>query len=121
MPFLVWHSLLGSSSVDRPCPQESSGWPASWSATSQKCPPITSCPSITSTTCTEPEVSRRQPRAPPAFLSYLAKKSLPPAPTYRAPLASATDIPHERRSATARQEASWLPWSSNLTGPWPLC
>src|SRR5215216_1631609 len=112
MPFLVWHSSLGSSSgFERPCPQESSGW----SATSQKCPPITSWPSINSTTCTEPEVSRRHPRAPPAFLSYLAKKSLPPVPRYSAPLVSATDIPHERRSATARQEASWLPWRSNLT------
>src|SRR5918992_2925437 len=115
MPFLVWHLSLGSSSVDRPCPQEASlSWLA-WLATSQKCPPITSCPSITSTTCTEPEVSRTQLRAPPAFLSYLAKKSLPPDPRYSAPLASATDIPHERRSATARQEASWLPWRSNLT------
>jgi hypothetical protein len=44
-----------------------------WSATSQECPPITSCPSITSTTCTEPEVSARQTRAPAAVLSYLAK------------------------------------------------
>src|SRR5215217_4985868 len=113
MPFLVLHSLLGSSSCLPParCPQLS----PTWSATSQKCPPITSCPSITSTTCTEPEVSRRQPRAPPAFLSYLAKKSLPPVPRYSAPLVSANDIPHERRSATARQEASWLPWRSNLT------
>jgi hypothetical protein len=76
MPFLVLHSLLGSSACGPPvrCPHLS----PSWSATSQKCPPITSCPSITSTTCTEPEVSRRQPRAPLAVLSYLAKESLPP-------------------------------------------
>src|SRR5215207_8991836 len=113
MPFLVLHSSLGSSSCLPParCPHLS----PSWSAISQKCPPITSCPSITSTTCTEPEVSRRQPREPPAFLSYLAKKSLPPAPRYSAPLASTNDIPHELRSAAARQEASWLPWRSNLT------
>src|SRR5215216_3875866 len=112
MPFLVWHSSLGSSSgFERPCPQESSGW----SATSQKCPPITSWPSITSTTCTEPEVSRRQPRTPPAFLSYLAKKSLPPVPRYSAPLASATDIPHEAGSASASQEVSWTPSVLSLT------
>src|SRR5918992_5575559 len=93
MPFLVWHSLLGSSSCVPParCPQES----PSWSAISQKCPPITSWPSITSTTCTEPDVSRRQPRAPPAVLSYLAKLSLPPVPRYSASLVFASDIPHE--------------------------
>src|SRR5215213_12016562 len=113
MPFLVWHSSLGSSSFGPParCPHLS----PSWSATSQKCPPITSCPSITSTTCTEPEVSRRQPRAPPAVLSNLAKLSLPPVPRYSAPLALATDIPHERGSAAACQEASRLPWRSSLT------
>src|SRR5215208_2736684 len=56
MPFLVWHSLLGSSTCGPPvrCPHLS----PSWSATSQKCPPITSCSPITSTTCTRPEVQR---------------------------------------------------------------
>src|ERR671910_645113 len=84
MPFLVAHSSLGSSACVPParCPHLS----PSWSAPSKKCPPITSCPSITSTTCTEPDVSRRQPRAPPANLSYLAKLSLPPVPRYSAPL-----------------------------------
>src|SRR5215207_6759500 len=115
MPFLVSHLPSGSSSSARPCPQDSSNWFNDSLASSQKCLPITSCPSITSTTCTEPEVSARQAREPPAFLSYLAKKSLPPAPRYSAPLASTNDIPHELRSAAARQEASWLPWRSNLT------
>src|SRR5215203_5652997 len=113
MPFLVLHSSLGSSACVPPvrCPHLSRGW----SATSQKCPPITSCSPISSTTCTEPEVSRRHPRAPLAVLSYLAKKSLPPVPRYSAPLAFATDIPHEAGSASAIQEASWLPWRSSLT------
>src|SRR5215203_1939902 len=113
MPFLVWHSSLGSSTCVPPprCPHLS----PSWSATSKKCPPITSCPSITSTTCTEPEVSRRQPRAPPPFLSYLARKSLPPVPRYSAPLALTNDIPHELRSAAARQAALWTPSVLSLT------
>ena len=38
-----------------------------WSATSQKCPPMTSCPSILSMTCVEPEVSIFQMRLPSAF------------------------------------------------------
>src|SRR5918994_5503062 len=113
MPFLVWHSLLGSSSCVPParCPQES----PSWSAISQKCPPITSWPSISSTTCTEPEVSRTQVGSPPSALENSARKSLPPAPRYSAPLALATDIPHEGGAAAARQEASWLPSRSSLT------
>jgi hypothetical protein len=74
MPFLVWHSSLGSSvagSGER-APQKSSrkgvvsvGDPSS--ATSQKCPPITSCPSIISTTCVEPDVSLFQTRLPSAL------------------------------------------------------
>src|SRR5215207_6685687 len=113
MPFLVWHSSLGSSLCVPParCPHLS----PSWSATSQKCPPITSCPSITSTTCTEPEVSRRQLRAPPAVLSYLAKESLPPVPRYSAPLALTNDIPHEAGSTSARQELLWTPSLLSLT------
>src|SRR5215208_6366766 len=111
MPFLIWHTPLGSRSVDRPCPQLS----LSWSATFQKCPPITSCPPISSTTCTEPEVSRRQPGVPPV-VSYLAKSSLPPAPRYSAPLvALTTDIPHEAGSASASQEVSWIPSVLSLT------
>ena len=38
----------------------------------QKCPPITSCLFITSTTCTEPEVSRTQLRLP-LFLENSAR------------------------------------------------
>src|SRR5215203_940353 len=111
MPFLIWHWPLGSRSVDRPCPQLS----LCWSATFQKCPPITSCLSISSTTCTEPEVSRRQPGVPPV-VSYLAKSSLPPVPRYSAPsVALSTDIPHEAESAAARQSASGAPSVFNLT------
>src|ERR687897_2055038 len=115
MPFLVWHTSLRSrSGRDRPCPQSS----LCWSATSQKCPPITSCLSISSTTCTEPEVSRTQMRAPVAVgpLSYLAKSSLPPVPRYSDPsVALSTDIPHEAESAAARQDAAGAPSVSNLT------
>src|SRR5215203_6411514 len=113
MPFLVLHSLLGSRFCLPPprCPQVS----PTWSATSQKCPPITSCPSITSTTCTEPDVSRRQPRAPPAVLSYLAKLSLPPVPRYSAPLVFASDIPHEGGAAAVRQAPLWTPSVLSLT------
>src|SRR5215207_9334749 len=113
MPFLVLHSLLGSRFCLPPprCPQVS----PTWSAPSQKCPPITSCPSITSTTCTEPDVSRRQPRAPPAVLSYLARLSLPPSPRDSAPLGCASDIPPDGGAAAVRQAARWAPSVHSLT------
>src|ERR687894_1520138 len=106
MPFLVWHSSLGSRFCVTPerCPHLS---PA-WSATPQKCPPITSCLFITSTTCTEPEVSRTQLRLP-LFLENSAKKSLPPAPRYSTPLAFTTEMPNASGSALTSQEVSWTP------------
>src|SRR5918994_2081002 len=111
MPFLVRHSSLGSSvGAERLTPQLS---PA-WSATSQKCPPITSCPPITATPWVEPEVSRIQVGLP-LLLENSAKKSLPPAPRYSAPLASTTEWPNATLHALATQEASWTPRMLSLT------
>src|ERR671916_1874687 len=87
MPFLVRHSSLGSrSGFERLIPQLS----PDWSATSQKCPPIPTSPPIPATPWVEPEVSRTQVGLP-LLLENSAKKSLPPAPRYSAPLASTTE------------------------------
>src|SRR5918997_2563579 len=111
MPFLVRHSSLGSrSGLERLIPQLS----PDWSATSQKCPPITSCPPITATPWVEPEVSRTQVGLP-LFLENSAKKSLPPAPRYTAPLASTTEWPNAPAPAFATQDASWTPRMLSLT------
>src|SRR5918997_4992060 len=114
MPFLVWHtSPTGSSSgAERPWPQLS---PFS-SATSQKCPPITTWLSITSTACTLPEVSRLQLRLPSPTVENAARKSSVPAvQRYSAPLAPTSDIPHEVMPALATQEASCTPSVLSLT------
>src|ERR671911_178070 len=105
MPFLVWHSSLGSSLLGAEEPPPDPHLPPPWSAPPQKCPPITSCPPITATPWVEPEVSRTQVGLP-LLLENSAKKSLPPAPRYSAPLASATEWPNAPAPALATQEAS---------------
>src|ERR687896_795888 len=111
MPFLVRHSSLGSrSGFERLIPQLS----RDGSAPSKKCPPIISSPPITATPWVEPEVSRTQVGLP-LFLENSAKKSLPPAPRYTAPLASTTEWPNATLHAFAAQEASWTPRMLSLT------
>src|ERR671916_432564 len=114
MPFLVRHSSLGSSLLGTVETRREPHLSPDWSATSQKCPPIISCLPITATPWVEPEVSRIQVGLP-LLLENSAKKSLPPAPRYTAPLASTTEWPNAPAPAFATQEASWTPLSVNLT------
>src|SRR3712207_8768433 len=107
MSFLVWHSSLGASLPGAKVPRlEPHLSLASSTVTCQKCPPTTSWPSSTATTCTEPEVSRTQLRLP-LFLENSAKKSLPPVPRYSTPLAFTIEMPNASGSALTSQEASW--------------
>src|SRR5918997_7057350 len=111
MPFLVLHSsFVSRSGFERLIPQLS----PDWSATSQKCPPIISCLPITATPWVEPEVSRTQVGLP-LLLENSAKKSLPPAPRYSAPLASTTEWPNASLHAFATQEVSWTLVMLSLT------
>src|ERR687896_1446432 len=114
MPFLILHSLLRSRvGSEEPCPAPQLS-PSS-SPTFQKCPPITSWSSISATPWTEPEVSRTQLILPVAFATS-AKKSLPPAPRYSAPLAITTEWPNASCVVNpATHEASWTPSVLSLT------